>query len=53
VDFEALQEAGPAGVVGAITSAADAPSPAAAAAQTAAAAAASAPRPTATGIPGF
>ena len=51
VDFEALQEAGPAGVVGAITSAAQAPAPAAAAAETAGAAAA--PRPSATGIPGF
>jgi outer membrane protein len=51
VDFEALQEAGPAGVVGAITSATEAPAPAAAAAQPAGAAAA--PRPNPTGIPGF
>jgi outer membrane protein TolC len=51
VDFEALQEAGPAGVVGAINSAIQTPAPAATAAQTAGAAAA--PRPSGTGIPGF
>ena len=53
VDFEALQEAGPAGVVGAITSAAQTPQPSVSAAQTAAAAAATAPRSTITGLPGF
>ena len=52
VDFEALQEAGPAGVVGAITSAAQTP---AAVRRPAAAAAAppAAPRPAIAGIPGF
>ncbi len=52
VDFEALQEAGPAGVVGAIASAAQAPAPSATAAATAAAAAAR-PATITTGIPVF
>jgi outer membrane protein TolC len=52
VDFEALQEAGPAGVAGAIASAAQTPAPATTAAETAGAA--TAPRPASTtGIPGF
>jgi hypothetical protein len=52
VDFEALQEAGPAGVVGAIASAAQTPPPSATAAATAAAAAAR-PATMTTGIPVF